>query len=112
MHLGPIGGYIITVGGYSAPLKQHRENPAYLVYIKDNIGQPGVTEAEMAQLLIDCVVVVTKNQGPKCLGREVVHFISEYKPEEGDELEAMFPGDICSKMGNRILHAWLIKCLL
>ena len=21
------GGYIITIGGYSAPLKQHRENP-------------------------------------------------------------------------------------
>ncbi len=26
--LGPIGGYIVTIGGYGAPLKQHRENTA------------------------------------------------------------------------------------
>ena len=26
MHLGPIGGYIIRIGGYSAPLKQHRKS--------------------------------------------------------------------------------------
>ena len=32
MHLGSIGGYIITTGGgYSAPLKQHRENPAVMM---------------------------------------------------------------------------------
>ncbi len=33
MHLGPIGGYIITVGRYSAPLKQHRENPGVYVCV-------------------------------------------------------------------------------
>ncbi len=26
MKLGPIGGYIVTIGGYGAPLKEHREN--------------------------------------------------------------------------------------
>ncbi len=31
MKLGPIGGYIVTIGGYGAPLKEHRENTV-LVY--------------------------------------------------------------------------------
>lgn len=48
----------------------------------------------MAQLLKDTVVVVTKDKGPKCPAREVVHFSSEYKPEEGNDLEAMFPGTL------------------
>ncbi len=26
MKLGPIGGYIVTIGGYGAPLEEHREN--------------------------------------------------------------------------------------
>ncbi len=29
--LGPIGGYIVTIGGYGAPLKEHRENTGYCV---------------------------------------------------------------------------------
>ncbi len=64
----------------------------YLVYIRDNIGQPGVIEAEMVQLLKDCVVVVTKQHGPKQPSRDVVHFSSEYKPAEEDDLDTMFPG--------------------
>ncbi len=71
----------------------------YLVYIKENIGQPGVSEVEMIQLLKECVVVVTKNHGPKQLSSDVVHLSSEYKPAESDDLEAMFPGK-CVLRGN------------
>ena len=32
MKIGPIGGYIITIGGYGTPLKEHRENTVYHLY--------------------------------------------------------------------------------
>ena len=31
MHLGPIGGYFITTGGYGAPLTQHRESSGLII---------------------------------------------------------------------------------
>ncbi len=27
--LGTVGGYIVTIGGYGAPLKEHRENTVW-----------------------------------------------------------------------------------
>ena len=60
------------------------------MYVKENIGQPGVIETEIVHLLKECVVIVTKKHGPKQLSKEVVHFSSDYKPD--DDLETMFPG--------------------
>ena len=45
MHLDTIGGCFITIGGYSrysAPLKQHRENPGYFPFLT---APPQVVEA-------------------------------------------------------------------
>ena len=67
----------------------------YLMYIKENIGQLGVSEAEMVHLLRDCVVIVTAKHGPKQPSKDVIHFSSEYNCK--DDLLSMFPG-VCVYM--------------
>ena len=64
----------------------------YLVFIKENIGQPGVTESEVIRLFKECIAVVTKRHNAKQPSKEVVHFNSEYK--SSPDLEGMFPGII------------------
>jgi len=43
LKLGPIGGYTITVGGYSTPLKEHRENTTN--------NRPTAFESKLTQVL-------------------------------------------------------------
>ena len=75
------------------PIPQDKSNEVlciYLMYIKENIGQLGVSEAEMVHLLRDCVVIVTAKHGPKQPSKDVIHFSSEYNCK--DDLLSMFPG--------------------
>ena len=72
--------------------KDKRVICTYLVFVKESIGQPGVTESEIIRLFKECIAVVTKHHGMKQPGKETVNFSSEYKCTP--DLEALFPGDL------------------
>ena len=60
--LGLIGGCIITIGGYSTPLKEHRENPViglFMLTVKfRDIPAHNVSSSSLHEALDDVLCIV------------------------------------------------------